>query len=235
MASKEVDLLSRGNRPTWRGGILGVGRRCRWCGEHCNHRGWQKPHFPYHAVTRVSQSTAPLHCHLTQSLSTTPSKPVPPDPKYPSLSMPHNPSPPVSPSPQTNEPTPRYRGEILGELFIPYSKGRAWLKERHGIDLPDDHSGDLTIVVYLQRDLLDHGYGNRIASVRPGDGTVYNLMIVTQWFKGEFLNTGPEDVEEILQDDLEHFLKPRKKDEQARTVLLQELGKWTYDCVSCNS
>ena len=110
-----------------------------------------------------------------------------------------------------------------------------WLKEkRNGRDIPDDRSADLTIAMHLTDAILERGYSNDIQYVQTRNATGLDLLIVTQWRRGEFLNTGPEGEEEILQDDLKDLLKPEKEDEEARKVLFREFGKWTYNRVTCD-
>ena len=60
-----------------------------------------------------------------------------------------------------------------------------------------------------------------------------DLLFVTQRLYGQFLNVGSAG-EEVVQEDLKDVFKPGKQDREVHEILLQELGWWTHNCVSCN-
>ena len=126
--------------------------------------------------------------------------------------------------------------EIVGGLFIPYSEGRAWLQRAYGIDLPNDHSQDITIMWYLLGDFHERGYSDRLqlTQAQDTDPATLDLLVITQGSLGQFLNVGPAGIEEVVQDDLKDTLKPGENEKKVRKVLLREFGRWTHDYAPCN-
>jgi len=112
----------------------------------------------------------------------------------------------------------------------------AWVKRVHGGTLNPDHSQDLSIPWYLSQVIHDHSYPYDIEQVRPQGARLYDTLLVTQWAGGNFVNAGPPGVEEVLQDNLKEILKPGPREDEAREIIFQELGRWTHhlDCMSWN-
>ena len=122
---------------------------------------------------------------------------------------------------------PRPRMEIVSGLFIPYLEGHAWLQQAHNLHLPDDHSQDISIMCYLLDDIRKQGYSNRLllTQAQDTDPAALDLLVITQSACGDFLNTGPAGVEEVLQDDLKDMLKPGEQEEKTHEVLLKKFSK----------
>lgn len=100
----------------------------------------------------------------------------------------------------------------------------AWLKREHNLALNPDHSEDLTIPWYLSDAIEDRDYPYDLELVRP-QGSEYEMMLVTQWAGGPFVNIGPPGEEEVLQGDLKEILKPGAREDEARDTVLQGLGR----------
>jgi hypothetical protein len=199
--------------------------------------GYSAPQAQSTSTTPPMQSTPPE----PKDQPTTPSTPKPLDPREDPASgvlynpIPNAPYPPPWYRSQSDEPgPPRARAGIVGGLIIPRSEGWEWFKRTHGIELSANYSQDINIVVYMEEAIhrLDHPYDIDLAQRR--DVVWYDFLLGTQYAPGPFLNTGPEGLEEVLQDDLKDKLTPGKVEDEARKVILQELGRWIHHCVSCD-
>jgi len=100
----------------------------------------------------------------------------------------------------------QFRKEIIGGLVIPCAEARAWFKRVYNVDLAEDHSQDISIPWCLEDYAQERGYPSSIELAFRLDAPP-DFLLVTQRAYGRFLNTGPPDVEEVLQDDLKDTLK----------------------------
>jgi hypothetical protein len=133
----------------------------------------------------------------------------------------------VLPNCNTNGPAERHRTEIFRGIFIPYSEGRAWLQRVHGVGLPDDHSVDFTILMYMVQDIEKYGLDTdlRLVQAQDSDPSAMDLLIVTKRICGEFINSGPAGVEEILEESIKNKLEPADDERNAIDALLEVLGR----------
>ena len=121
----------------------------------------------------------------------------------------------------------RRRSKIVGGIFIPHLEGKMWLKRIHGIDIADNHSQDLKILMQLMGDLWDRGYVDNLMLVqsKDTDDAALDLLVVTKTRIGKFRNTGPLGVEEVVQEDLKNIFKPGRCEKKWIKVLSQEFGR----------
>lgn len=119
----------------------------------------------------------------------------------------------------------RLRKGIVGGFVIPCAEARARFKRVHDVDISDDHSEDLNILWYMENYIHERVFSNSIDLVQCQDASPFDFLLVTQRAYGQFLNTGPPWVEEVLQDDLKDTLKPGVEEERARAVLRREFGR----------
>ena len=119
-------------------------------------------------------------------------------------------------------PTKLYK-QIIGDLFIPYSEGTAWIKRRYNVNLAENHSTDLTILARLVQILDANHYSCDVTIVQGQDPMELNILFPTQQIRGDFLNIGPPG-EEVIQDNLKDVLKPGQQEERIRQVLLDMFG-----------
>ena len=135
-----------------------------------------------------------------------------------------------------HDPDPyRRRSKIVGGIFIPYSEGKAWLKKTHGIDLPDNHSKDLAILIHLMRGMMDRGYLDNLELVqgRDTDDAALDILVITKARLGKFRNKGPEGIEEVVQKDLKNIFKPGRSEKKWIEMLFQEFGRRMESWILC--
>ena len=94
------------------------------------------------------------------------------------------------------------------------------------MDLADNHSQDTTTMFSLLDVLEDHDYPNqvRLTQAWDTDPAALDFLIVTQRIYDEFANTGPEAIEEVVQEDLKVILNPGEYD-RVLDKTLQEIGR----------
>ena len=126
--------------------------------------------------------------------------------------------------------------EIVGG-FIVTAEGRGWFKRNYTDEpLDPDGSEDLTVPLRLAGVIQERGYPFDLESVLPQCSQQREMFLVTRFFKGVFINTGPPGVEEILQGDPKPLLIAGDREDVVRERVLKELGWLVHnvDCVSWN-
>lgn len=93
------------------------------------------------------------------------------------------------------------------------------------MDLNEDHSEDINILLYLEQHLDKRGDYHEVKLLRRQDQAFYDFLVVTQRLSGKFLNTGPAWSEEAVEDDLKDKLQPGQDEVDVRVMLLDSFGE----------
>lgn len=128
------------------------------------------------------------------------------------------------PAPGVTQGHPRKQDFIISGPLIDNEEGRRWFRTCFQYELSSDHLEDLNIPTRLKKLIIDEGIAfGCCAAPRRLDPCVCDFLVITDIQFGPFVNDGPDNYEEVLQEDLRPT--PGVKDEEAKAWLLNELGK----------
>ncbi|KAG6812467.1 hypothetical protein H0H92_002732 [Tricholoma furcatifolium] len=138
------------------------------------------------------------------------------------------PFPSYRPPPEVTDGPPRCRRSIVSGPLIHNDEGRRWFKETYNIELAEHGGQDMNVNLRLDKLLREKGidaYGVHSASRRLE--LIDDFLVVTHVKHGPFIHTGPENVEEVLEEDRKPI--PGAKEEKVKADLLSKLGITKFD------
>jgi len=129
------------------------------------------------------------------------------------------------PPPGVTNGRPRLPNCIKAGLIISNEEGRRWFEQQYGARLADHHRQDSNIPLRLNRILQEGGIavGCSFAPRRHESG-VSDFVVITQTQYGRWMNDGPENYEEVFQEEMKPH--PSALEDKAKYRLENELGVW---------
>jgi hypothetical protein len=145
---------------------------------------------------------------------------------YPNPELPYAlPLPWYRPPPGVTKGRPRLRNCIRAGLIISNEEGRRWFEQQYGARLDDDHSQDCNIPLRLNRILQESGIAVGCSfAPRRHEAGVSDFLVITQTQYGRWMNDGPENYEEVFQEEMKPH--PSALEDKAKYRLENELGLW---------
>ncbi|KAJ6597821.1 hypothetical protein B0H10DRAFT_2231956 [Mycena sp. CBHHK59/15] len=114
----------------------------------------------------------------------------------------------------------RLRTAMSAGYVIPYKDGYRWFDDSYKIKLAEDHRQDLNIPLRLSRVLTEKriGTGDCLFAERRLSPWS-DFLVVTQRLSGLWIHDGPENCEEVLEEEKKPI--PGPHDEEVKEKLLE--------------
>ncbi|KXN84935.1 hypothetical protein AN958_11918 [Leucoagaricus sp. SymC.cos] len=127
---------------------------------------------------------------------------------------------------------PHLRNCIKAGLIISNEEGRRWFEQRFGVRLADHHRQDCNVPLRLNGLVQEAGIavGCSFAPRRQESG-VSDFLVITQTQYGQWMNDGPDNYEEVFQEELKPH--PSVHEDKVKDRLENELGSWAPSSTSC--
>jgi hypothetical protein len=114
---------------------------------------------------------------------------------------------------------------INAGLIISNEEGRCWFERKYEIKLAEHHRQDSNIPLCLNRIIQDAGITIGCCfAPRRNESAVSDFLVITQMQRGEWMNDGPENYEEVFNKEWQQH--PSTCEEEAKQWLEKELGLW---------
>ena len=92
------------------------------------------------------------------------------------------------------------------------------------MDLPNDHSQDLTLVLNMIITMEKHGIPANFELAWGPDPEKFDILYVTQRISGQFMNDEPAAGEEVFQDCFKEVMKRGELEDVIQQGLFEAFG-----------
>jgi hypothetical protein len=117
----------------------------------------------------------------------------------------------------------RVLDSIIAGPLISNDDGREWFKRTYNYEFPS-HSQDYNMPYRLNKLVQEKGIAFACCTApRRLDSTISDILVITQILQGPFVNDGPENYEEVYQEDRKPI--PGVLEEEVVAKLKEDFGE----------